>query len=215
MNDDLRQEQIARINLYALTSRLLMTEIDEELLKSIEDDPNMISFFPAYKEWNRRKEMNKKDLIEKYINVDFTNLFLLHLIPYESFYTREDQMMETGGDNPVQAIYNAYDFRVGLDKARIMAGDHVGVEMEFMFKLCESQLKALEDGEEEIAAEIAQIQHGFLKDHLLQWAPMFLLNVKSEAATAFYFDVADLALEFMMSDFQYLTEQIEAAKGEN
>jgi hypothetical protein len=35
---------------------------------------------------------------------------------------------------------------------------------------------------------------------------MFLLNVKSEAATALYFDVADLALEFMMSDFEYLTQ---------
>jgi len=206
MNDDLRQEQTARINLYALISRLLMSEVDEELLKSIEADENMLSFFPSYVKWKKEKNLDMKDIREKYLNVDFTNLFLLHLTPYESFYTRDDQMMETGGDNPVQVIYNAYEFRVELDKARVMSGDHIGVEMEFMYKLCESELQALEDGEDKIAAEISQIQYGFMKDHILEWAPMFLINVKSEAGTGFYFDLADLALEFMMSDFEFLNE---------
>lgn len=49
---------------------------------------------------------------------------------------------------------------------------------------------------------------------------MYLLNVKSEAGTALYFDAADLALEFMLSDFEYLTElknrdyKYEALKGD-
>ncbi len=206
MNDDLRQQQIARINFYALLSRLLMSEVDEGLLKSIEDDENMLSFFPTYKDWSRRKEMSRDDLIQKYLNVDFTNLFLLHLIPYESFYTREDQMMETGGDNPIQAIFNAFDFQVELDKARVMAADHIGVELEFMYKLCESELKALEDGNEKIAIELAQIEYGFLRDHIVEWAPMYLINVKSEAGTAFYYDLADLAIEFILSDFEYMSE---------
>ncbi|ADN09668.1 TorD/DmsD family molecular chaperone [Sulfurimonas autotrophica] len=206
MNNDLKQEQIARINIYALISRITMSEIDEGLLKSIEEDENMLSFFPTFKDWEKRKELDSKDLIEKYLNVDFTNLFLLHLIPYESFYTREDQMMETGGDNPIQAIFNAFEFKVQLDKARVMAADHIGVELEFMYELCKAELKALEANDLEMAKQLSQLQYGFMKDHLLEWAPMYLLNVKSEAGTAFYFDVADLVLEFMMSDFEYLTQ---------
>jgi len=206
MNNDLKQEQIARINIYALISRITMGELDEGLLKSIEEDENMLSFFPTFQDWEKRKKLNKKDLIEKYLNVDFTNLFLLHLIPYESFYTREDQMMETGGDNPIQAIFNAFEFKVQLDKARVMAADHIGVELEFMYELCKAELKALEDDNLEIAKQLSQLQYGFMKDHILEWMPMFLLNVKSEAGTAFYFDVADLALEFIMSDFEYLTQ---------
>ena len=206
MNNDLKQEQIARINIYALISRITMSEIDEGLLKSIEDDENMLSFFPTFKDWQKREELSSKDLIEKYLNVDFTNLFLLHLIPYESFYTREDQMMETGGDNPVQAIFNAFEFKVQLDKARVMAADHIGVELEFMYELCKAELKALEANDLEMAKQLSQLQYGFMKDHLLEWAPMYLLNVKSEAGTAFYFDAADLALEFIMSDFEYLTQ---------
>ncbi len=206
MNNDLKQEQIARINIYALISRIMIGEIDEGLLKSIEEDENILSFFPTFKDWKRRKEHSSKDLIERYLNVDFTNLFLLHLIPYESFYMREDQMLETGGENPVQAIFNAFEFKVELDKARVMASDHIGVELEFMYELCKAELKALEDDNMEMAKQLSQLQYGFMKDHILEWAPMYLLNVKSEAGTAFYFDAADLGLEFMMSDFEYLTE---------
>ena len=206
MNNDLKQQQIARINIYALLSRLLMSEVDEGLLKSIENDENMLAFFPTYKDWKRREEFEKKDLIAEFLNVDFTNLFLLHLIPYESFYMREDQMMETGGENPVQAIFNAFEFNVALDKARVMAADHIAIELEFMYELCKAELKALEDGNTKIATELAQLQHGFMKDHIVSWAPMYLMNVKSEAATAFYYDLADFAIEFILSDFEYLDE---------
>jgi len=206
MQEELITEQVARVNIYALISRLLMNEVDESLLKLITEDENIMSFFPNFQKWQKRTTMTPKDLIEKELNVDFTNLFLLHLIPYESFYMREDQQMETGGDNPVQSLYNTFDFRVELDEARVMSADHIGVELEFMYKLAEAQYQALKDGADKVAAEIAGIQYNFLKDHLLEWAPMFLLNVKLEAGTALYFDAAELALEFMMSDFEYLTE---------
>lgn len=206
MQDNLLTEQSARVNIYALISRILMNEVDEKLLELIIEDKNILSFFPEFQKWDKRKGMSNKDLIEQYLNVDFTNLFLLHLIPYESFYRREDQQMETGGDNPVQTLYNSFDFRVELDEARVMSADHIGVELEFMFKLCEAEYKALSDGAYEIAAEIAEIEYNFLKNHLLEWAPMFLLNMKSEAGTALYYDAADLALEFILSDFEYLSE---------
>jgi len=206
MNDDLKEQQIARINIYALLSRLTMNEVDEKLLKSIEEDKNILSFFPTYDKWKKRDEYDRKELIEKYLNVDFTNLFLLHLIPYESFYTREDQMMETGGDNPVQAIFNAFEFNVALDKARVMSADHVAIELEFMYELCRAELKALEDNDMVMAKQLSQLQYGFMQDHIVEWAPIYLLNVKNEAGTAFYFDLADFAIEFILSDFEYLNE---------
>ena len=214
MNNDLLQHQTARENLYALTSRLTMSEVDEGLLKTIEEDENILAFFPTYENWDKRKKLDRKTLIEQYLNVDFANLFLLHLIPYESFYMREDQMMETGGNNPVIQLYNEYDFRVELDKARVVGGDHIGVELEFMYKLVESEKKALESEDYKAAAEIAQIEYDFLKDHLVEWAPMFLMNVKNEAGTAFYFDVADLTLEFVLSDFDYLHKLLIENKGD-
>jgi TorA maturation chaperone TorD len=209
---DILTNQEARVNIYALLSRLLMSEVDVELLKIIENDENIMEFFPSYAKWERRKEFSHKDLIEKYLNADFTNLFLLHMTPYESFYRREDQMMETAGDNPVLQLFNEHDFRVNLAKARTVSADHIGIELEFMYKLCDSELKALKDNELETAGAIAKIGQDFLKDHLLEWAPMYLLNMKSEAGTALYFDIAEFTLEFMMSDYEYLSQLITDGK---
>jgi len=105
-----------------------------------------------------------------------------------------------------EVLFADFDFRVELDKARTMSVDHIGIELEFMYKLADAEMKALEKEDYEAAAKIAEIEYDFLKEHLVEWAPMYLINVKNEAGTAFYFDLADLATEFILSDFEYLSQ---------
>lgn len=208
---NITKEEIAnRIALYALISRLMLTEVDAEFIKSIETNEALLDLFPNYKAWDKRKEFNSSILKERYLDVDFTNLFLLHLVPYESFYTRDDQMIESGGDNPILELYNALDFRVQLDEARVVSADHIGVELEFMYMLCEGLLKAYEANDKDGVIELLQVQQGFLKDHLLNWAPMYLINMKKESRTPLYHDGAEMTLEFMLSDYEYVCEQLEA-----
>jgi len=198
-----------RIALYALISRLMISEVDEEFLSSIESSEAILSLFPNYKTWGKRKEFGHRILKERYLDVDYANLFLLHLVPYESFYTRDDQMIESGGDNPVLSLYNALDFRVELDKARVVSPDHIGVELEFMYMLCSAMKKAQEVNDDEAMEELLYVQKGFLEDHLLDWAPLFLINMKKESRTPLYHDGAELALEFLLSDFEYINEQLD------
>lgn len=207
--EKMKQELENRIAIYALISRLMMIEVDETFLNQIESDEALLSFFPNYKDWEKRKELSNAELISKYYNVDFTNLFLMHLVPYESFYRRDDQMIESGGDNPVLELYNELDFRVELDKARIISADHIGVELEFMYMLCMALQKALDADDREGICELMQVQRAFLKDHLLEWAPLFLINAKRESHTPLYHDGAELTLEFLLSDFEYITTQLE------
>ena len=206
--EQMKKEIENRIAIYALISRLMLVEVDETFLEQIENDEDLLSFFPNYKAWDKRKELSQKELINQYYNVDFTNLFLMHLVPYESFYTREDQMIESGGDNPVLKLYNELDFRVELDKARVVSADHIGVELEFMYMLCVAQQKALIAGDEEGVCELLQVQRAFLKEHLLEWAPMFLINAKRESRTPLYHDGAELTLEFLLSDFEYVNNNL-------
>jgi len=205
---ELKQELENRIALYALISRLMITEVDEDFLNTIEKDAQILALFPNYKSWSKRKELSMKELIEQQYNVDYTNLFLMHLVPYESFYVRDDQMIDSGGGNPVIELYDALDFKVELEKARVVSGDHIGVELEFMYMLCNAQLKALEADDKEGICELYQIQKGFLKDHLLEWASMFLINVKRESRTPLYHDGAELTLEFLLSDYEYINEKL-------
>jgi len=204
----MKQEIESRIALYALISRLMLIEVDEKFLDLLESDEDLLNFLPNYRDWGKRKELSQKVLIEEHYQVDYANLFLMHLVPYESFYTRDDQMIESGGKNPVLELYNELDFRVELARARVVSPDHIGVELEFMYMLCVASKKALEADDRDGICELMQVQRGFLKEHLLEWAPMFLINAKRESRTPLYHDGAELTLEFLLSDFEYLSTQL-------
>ena len=204
-------ELIARSNIYALLSRILLQELDTKLLESIINDKTILEFLPHWNEWEERTTVEPQKLLEEYLNPDFTNLSLLHLVPYETFYTREDQMIETGGANPVTDIYSAYDFIVDYGVARVVSSDHIGVELEFMHHLCQAQIKATEEGDAESAADFQSAQHEFLNTHLLKWAPMYLINMKYESRTPPYYDAAQMTLEFILTDNELLSKAIPAS----
>lgn len=202
------QQTESRVNIYALLSRVLLQELEVETLKMIKNDPAILEFFPTLKEWEPLFNTDEKKLLEERLNPDFVNLSILHLIPYETFYTRDDQMIETGGANPVTDMYSAYDFMVDFEISRTVAADHVGVELEFMHHLCAAELKALKEGDTEAVKELQGIQKEFLNKHLLRWAPMYLINMKYESRTPLYYDAAEMALEFILSDNEYLNEAV-------
>ena len=200
----------ARSNIYALLSRVMMQEADPELVEIINSDDAILEMMPNYKIWEPRTTLQSSELLERHLNPDFTNLSLLHLIPYETFYTRDDQMIETGGANPVTDMYSAYDFMVDFAAARVVSADHIGVELEFMHHLCEAQIKAMNENDAEAVRELLEVEHSFLDKHLVRWAPLYLLNMKFESRTPLYYDAADMALEFILSDYQYLSETVGA-----
>ncbi len=200
----------ARANIYGLLSRVLLQELDDKMLSTIKKDENILNFFPTFRDWDPLKNETNKKLLEEYLNPDFVNLGILHLIPYETFYTREDQQIETGGANPVTDMYSAYNFMVDYEISRTISADHIGVELEFMHHLTEAEKKALSENDEDAVKELKSIQKEFLNKHLLKWAPMYLINMKFEARTPLYYDAAEMALEFILSDNEYLTKELSA-----
>lgn len=198
----------SRVNIYALLSRIMLQELDLKTLEIIKNDEAILDFFPTLRDWKEFKGVAESTLLDEYFNPDFVNLSVLHLIPYETFYTREDQKIETGGANPVTDMYSAYDFMVDYEASRTVSSDHIGIELEFMHHLCAAELKALEDENMEAVKELQEVQHQFLNKHLLQWAPIYLINMKFEARTPLYYDAADMALEFILNDNEYLTKEL-------
>ncbi len=188
---------------YALYSRIFMKEVDNDLLKMLEKK-DIQEFFPNMKEWDLRQTLAKEELIQSHLNVDFAEISLVNLIPYESFYTREDGMIESGGDNPVYQFYEEFDFTVEKGIARVLSPDHIGVELEFIYMLCEAQLKALNENDETAVKELKALQKSFMQKHILNWVPLYLINVKNEAGTPLYHDAAMTGLEFILSDYEYL-----------
>ena len=193
---------------YALFSALFLHEIDKESLKNIENSQDFETIFPTFSKWEIRDQKSREKLIKENLNVDFTDITILHLIPYESFYTREDGMIESGGDNPVISFYNDNGFRVDLDRARAVSPDHIAIELEFMHLLTNSEIEALKDENKEALQELKKLQKEFLQNHILKFAPMYLINVYEEARTPFYKDASKALLEFLLEDYKYLKESI-------
>ena len=75
------QNTQARVNIYALLSRVLLQELEVQTLEMITNDENILDFFPTLKEWKPLKEIDYKTLLDEHINPDFVNLSILHLIP--------------------------------------------------------------------------------------------------------------------------------------
>jgi len=193
---------------YALFSRLFLQEMDEKTLRNMQKSHDFENIFQNYSKWEKKDTKSIQKLIEENLNVDFTDITILHLIPYESFYTREDGMIESGGDNRVISFYNDYGFRVDLDKARAVSPDHIGIELEFMHLLTKREMKALDDNDQKAAGELKKLQKEFLQKHLLKFSPMYLINVYEEARTPFYKDAAKALLEFLLEDYAYVKETV-------
>ncbi len=200
----------ARSNIYALLSRVLLQELDDEMLEMILNDKEIREFFPSLKDWKILETADNKTLLEQHLNVDFANISLLHLVPYETFYTREDQMIETGGANPVTDMYHEYDYIVDFEKARAVSADHIGVELEFMHYLVEAEIAAAAAGDKDAVKHLQFAQKTFLNKHLIKWAPMYLINVKYESRTPIYYDAAEMTLEFILADNEYLSTEAAA-----
>ena len=194
-----------REDFYKLLSRIFLSEMDETSLKNIEKSKDFEKLFPTYSSWEEREKKSKYKLIHEVLNVDYTDIAIMHMVPYESFYVRDDGMIESGGANPVTQMYNEYGYRVNLDQARAVSGDHLGIELGFMVLLIELQKEAMKKNDEYRTHYYKGEQLRFLKEHILQFAPMYLINIVEQARTPFYKDSAKLALEFLLEDFEYLS----------
>ena len=194
-----------RESFYKLLSRIFLSEMDEDSLKKIENSKDFDLLFPEYSTWEERTKRSRYKLINEVLNVDYTDIAIMHLVPYESFYVRDDAMIESGGANPITQLYNEYGYRVNLDEARAVSGDHFGIELGFMTVLLELQKEAHENNDKDKVDYYKEEQLKFLKEHILQFAPMYLINIAEQARTPFYKDSAKLAIEFLLEDLEYLT----------
>ena len=176
----------ARHTMYSLLSRALIAEADIDLIHAIKANPPLLDMFLESKEWTPFLEEESQALCDSLLSSEFIDLFIIKLVPYESFYTREDQMVESGTNNPAAIFYKEYGFEADLEGSRTVSTDHIGTELEFMSHLLGYHLNAAQEGNEEYATQIAQIEKRFLTERLLPFALYFLPAIRDNAMLPFY-----------------------------
>ncbi len=207
--DEKIQENQARINMYAFISRLLVEEVDEKLLENIKNNKEILELFPNTKQWETFYQKSTKEIIDEDLNIDYTTIFILNVYPYESVFMNDEGYINPTPTNPTLQFYLENGYEVDLNKTRVLSPDHLALELEFIITLIQEQLKSYSMNNIEEEKRYLDLQRKFMENHILQWAPIYLMAARDMAETPFYYDVCQLSLEFIMSDYEYLLEQLE------
>ena len=190
----------ARGRLYAFFSRLWVREL-AAAFTDIVAGPFGRELLPDFWASDEPKRLALEADRQATFDADFVHLTVVNLVPYESFFRREDGMVESGAVNPVATFLRKYGFEIDLASARSLAPDHLGIELEVLSVLCDKEREALEHGNGPYASVVRGVERDFLEQHLLTWAPVYLFAARRNARTTLYRDAADATLQFLHADF--------------
>jgi TorA maturation chaperone TorD len=130
--------------------------------------------------------------LEDELNIDFTSSFMANSHPLETAVKDAKVEITSGMDNPVVHFYTRYGYEINLLNTPIATPDHISIELGFMQALVyQNELEA---------------QREFMSNHIISWMPIYLIGVKNLVETPFYRDVADFAIDFLISDYEYLSD---------
>jgi TorA maturation chaperone TorD len=186
-------EPAARARLYTFLSRLFVRELDDAFATVLLGEQGR-AVLPSFV---RSADADALMPVQRRIatfDADFASLTMVNAVPYESFYRRDDAMIESGGSNPLATFLLKYGFEADLGQARALSADHLGIELELMATLCEREAQAASPAEK---AQVRAIEGELLSEHLLSWAPIYLLAVKRIARTELYRDGAEAVLHLL------------------
>ena len=216
--DELAQMMDDRAATYNLLARLYRVEVDEPLLEKLRT-----ARFPlrtGNKEINLGYKLMREYLGNSWENaktelaVDYVRSFIGHgntayscAYPYESVYTSGRRLLMQDARDEVLAVYRANLLKKGEEWND--CEDHIALELEFMQVMCGRTAKALKEGKEDEAVEMLKTQRAFVGQHLANWVPMFVSDIKYFSQTDLYIGAGELLLGFVQTEVEALDDLLD------
>lgn len=152
----------------------------------------------------------QEDKVYNDLHWDYTRLFIgpyeLPAPPWESAYLNQERLLFQKETLAVRHAYLKYSFlpvEFGHE-----ADDHIGLELDFMFRLSELCLEDSDKGQFSLE-QLFLDQTSFLQEHLLLWIPKFSQDLIKHAETDFYRGMGKLLQGFLTLDLKALHELLE------
>lgn len=148
--------------------------------------------------------------------IDYVRTFIGHGVngysaayPFESVYTSERRLLMQEARAEVLETLREHE----LKRGKWTEGeDHIALELEFMQRMtlrCTEELRA---GDEDAAVGHVRAMYDFLENHLINWLPMLVADMRLYSRTLFYQGLAQLALGFVEEDEALLRELLDGAE---
>jgi TorA maturation chaperone TorD len=181
-----------RLYIYAFLSRVFTEELDDKALKDLRENLSLLETIGEETlQWFQSSDLES---LKEQLNIDYNSLFGIHNHPIESAVMDSKNEILVGLQNPVMQFYFSHGYDLNLENSKLYVPDHAGIEFGFMQSMISSNDK--------------MTQAEFLHKHLLQWIVPFLVAVKPMAQTPFYRDLCDFTIEFLLSDYSALVDEV-------
>jgi TorA maturation chaperone TorD len=219
---DLSELAKARAQLYHLQASLYSAPPEAKCLKFLADSVHAQINTDSFSIWLSgpvKESLRKLDdffndvseksweELEEIVSVEHTRLFrgvkqnYSPPPPYESVYVEEEGRVFGDVSIQVQSIYRQF----GVDLIKEMRGeppDHLSLELEFMYSLCEQEADAWKRGNEDEAHRLISAEKNFLEEHLMAWLPAFSAKQKRFNRIGFFSGLVDLTESWTIFDYQ-------------
>jgi DMSO reductase family type II enzyme chaperone len=117
--------------------------------------------------------------------------------PYEGNYCEKQRSIVL---LEVSEFYNCFGLSMSQENGKREFPDHISAELEFMHFLTYNETT----GDEKKNSGYLMAQKDFLERHLMQWVPGFRTKLQN---SLFYFQLAEITLLFITSEFELLTHR--------
>ena len=207
-----------RARTYGLLARIFRVEVDGKFLEELRHLKFPTSTGNEHVDYGYRTMYNylrgtwEDTLLD--LARDYARTFIGHgnngrsaAYPFESVHTSEKRLLMQDARDEVLAIYRANLLKKGEEWND--CEDHIALELEFMQVMSERTAKALKEGKEDEAVEMLKTQRAFVGQHLANWVPMFVSDIKYFSQTDLYIGAGELLLGFVQTEVEALDDLLD------
>ena len=207
-----------RARTYGLLARIFRVEVDGKFLEELRHLKFPSSTGNEHVDYGYRTMYNylKGTWEDTLLDLarDYARTFIGHgnngrsaAYPFESVHTSEKRLLMQDARDEVLAIYRANLLKKGEEWND--CEDHIALELEFMQVMSERTAKALKEGKEDEAVEMLKTQRAFVGQHLANWVPMFVSDIKYFSQTDLYIGAGELLLGFVQTEVEALDDLLD------
>ena len=207
-----------RARTYGLLARIFRVEVDGKFLEELRHLRFPTSTGNEHVDYGYRTMYNylKGTWEDTLLDLarDYARTFIGHgnngrsaAYPFESVHTSEKRLLMQDARDEVLAIYRANLLKKGEEWND--CEDHIALELELMQVMSERTAKALKEGKEDEAVEMLKTQRAFVGQHLANWVPMFVSDIKYFSQTDLYIGAGELLLGFVQTEVEALDDLLD------
>ena len=203
---------INRSAVYGILSEVYRSEPTASLMNQINDPWFQRVLYNLGVRFEKKFfDRTRKNVLED-LAIEYTRLFLgpgEHISPHESIHHERDD-----GDWGILWGASTYEVRKFYNSTGVMfettyhgIPDEISVELEFMHHVVRREADAWKETNNEGALFCIRIEKKFIKEHLLEWVPIFCNRVIDLTQSVFYREIARLTKDFVLQEINLLNNK--------